>query len=1500
MTDLYRRLLEAHAGRAENIPVRLAGAPAPLSLAQERMWLLEQLTEEATRSHQLRRFRLRGRLDVAALHGALLDLQTRQEILRTRVPTRDGRPFQEVMPVADIPLPLEDLRGLAPSEKDLRLSAMVVEQRRAFDLERDVLWRLRLARLDDEEHQLFITLHEVIADGASVGILYRELAAFYSARLAGSVPELPPLPIQYADYATWQRARIDDEDFAQQLEYWRTSLRGVSAVELPRKRPVAARSRRSGCEAVVIDSATSAALRALCIEADATLFMGLLAAFQSLLARYTGNDVIAVGVPIANRLRRQTRPLIGRFANGLLLRTDLSGDPSFSETLRRTRETALGGFARQEMPLERIFDVLAPARVSAAPLFNVMFALQGQPGRLQLGELDVEEVWKPNGAARNELVLSVAPAPNETLLARMVFDPELLDAQLVAQMANDYARLLADVVAQPAAAVGALRAAPGPIFPVDRPANPANLDDALLHVRVAEHAASRPRATAIAFPGGVVDYGELARHTLQLSHHLLALGVRVGAPVVVLLDASVDLIATLAALLQIGATAVRLDPAAPIDHLRAAVVDCGAQLLITTSKNLPTLEGVRRVELDQVRDQLVSGSTTAPEIRVGAEQLATIVYALTPSLRQGVAIARSALGARVGTLQAELALDRHDVVLHLAMTVDPAAVELVVALASGATLSLAPGAVPNERVTTLFLLPGQLAALLEDLAWSSWSGLRRVICAGDGLTPALQDRFFARSSAALYRSYVTEETGTAAIRRCAPDALARTVPIGHAVAQMRLRVLDGRLRPVPVGCEGELCVTGAQLATGYHGSPAMTPGAFVPDPFGPSGTLMYRSGDRARQQFDGAVELLGSVADQIRIRDLRIAPTDVENVIAEVSAVRQVVVVERGERLVAYIVPNDGFDASRVREHVASRLPGYMVPSAIVTVAVLPVDTCGRVVRAELPQPEEHDPTSDTYVAPRTPDESALAKLWCERLGIRHVGVHDDFFELGGHSLLAIQMIAEIERALDVRIPLRLLFVGRTIAAIAREVAARRGTDASARDRPRVMTGARRARLLPPQRGTYRLHQDAPSNHLNRQTWSVWLDGDVDARALERALTALRERHGILRARFYEADGELWQEVLDAAAVAFPVLVCTDLQRLAPEEQGQADTAFQEQFLGRPFELASGEVMRAALVAFSSRRSRLTVTMHRVVCDDESKRVFIAELAQLWAAFVARVDADPAAVLPPPVHQYLDLADYLDRLADSQVGRRHHEFWSQTLDGAVPLELPNDLPRVAVEARRDAKTGFATFPMSFTRAELDAKTSEAVRRIATSEHALVQATLMAAMAAYLRGLTGQTDLAIVSYLIYRHLPGFEAAMGLFANPLVMRISGAGGATFRELIARTQTVMTSAYEHGECDVLGRASHRMFRLCFNYIYTAGKGAAGATVPWPPGVAVTPAALPEQHPKFAFDLMLFIIDQGDEIGLTMAYNLELFTAERAQQFVRGYAEHVARACSAPDAGP
>ena len=1040
------------------------GDTTPLSFAQQRLWFIEQLEPGSHAYNSPRVVRLKGPLDTAVLRRSLADIVARHEALRTSFTATAGRPIQTIAPALTLPLPIADLSGYAEDEREARTRQLAEDEiRRPFDLTRAPLLRVRLLRLGREDHVLILTMHHIVSDEWSQGVLFRELAALYQAHLEGNQSPLRPLPIQYADYALWQREWLQGNRLERELTYWRERLQGAPPVlQLPTDRPrPPVQTFRGAKQNLLLPRGLLPELRALSRSEGVTLFMTLLAAFQTLLARYTGQNDIVVGSPIAGRTRMETEGLIGFFVNTLVLRTDLSGDPTFRELLRRVREVAFGAYEHQDLPFERLVEDLQPERnLSYSALLQVLFTLQAAPAPLpRLAGLEVEPHPVERDVARFDLSLRLR-VDVDGLRAQLEYNTDLFDAGTIARLLNHFRTLLEDIVADPDGRLSQLPLLTEPEryqALVEWNATEAEFPgEATIHEILEAQAARRPDAIAVAFEDETLSYGELHRRAGRLARVLRSRGVGPEVPVGLCVKRSPELLVGLLGILKAGGAYLPLDPTYPRERLELMLADAAVPVVVTQRELLAVVPAgtAEVVCVDAEAGPPAPETDAGPDHGgVSAGHLAYVIYTSgTTGRPKGVQITHRAAVNLLTSLCRAPGLGPQDILLAISpLTFDVATFELLLPLLVGARVVIAPreSTMDGRLLSATMARAGATAMHATPTTWrmlvdSGWTGAPRfkAMSGGEALPASLAEELLVRCGE-LWDFYGPTETTILS----AGGPVRPSVPLrlGNLVGNTRLYLLDRSLLPVPIGVPGELYVAGAGLARGYLGRPGLTAERFLPEPFSQiPGARMYRTGDLMRRRPDGGLEFLGRTDHQVKLRGFRIELGEVETVLTRHPAVRQALALVREDRpgdtrLVAYVLPAAGEapEAGELRDYLRQKLPDYMVPSAMVLVSGFPHTSSGKVDRSALPAPDHPGAEALTsYVAPRGAMERLLAGIYAEVLGVDRLGAHDDFFDLGGHSLLATRIIARLEAALGIELPVRLLFEAPTIAALARRLEA--------------------------------------------------------------------------------------------------------------------------------------------------------------------------------------------------------------------------------------------------------------------------------------------------------------------------------------------------------------------------------------------------------------------------------------------------------------------------------
>jgi amino acid adenylation domain-containing protein len=1523
VAELAARVESLPAGAADPAPgpagPEASRGPRPLSFAQQRLWFVQQLDPASAAYNMPAALRLSGRVDPALLRRCLGEVVRRHESLRTVFADAGGEPVQIVLPAAPARLPVADLRRLPPARRDAEAARLAGrEALRPFDLERGPLLRSALLRLREEEWILLFTMHHVASDGWSMGVLVREVSALYEAFARGASSPLPELPLQYPDYAAWQRRRLSGAALEGQVEWWRAALAGAPAtLDLPTDRPRPAAPRERGASvAFHLAPETSRAVGDLARAEGATPFMVLLAAWQALLGRWAGQDDVVVGTPVAGRGRTELEPLIGFFVNTLALRADLSGDPSLRALVGRVREFALGAFAHQEVPFERLVEELAPERsLSHTPLFQVMFALDEEDaGGLRLGGVWMEPVPPAEESVRFDLALSMEDVGGR-LEGSLAFRADLFDAATARRLAEHLARLLDAAAAKPdrpladVPLLGELERrrvlaewnATARPYPLDR----------CVHDLFTEQAARTPDAPAVLSGAETLTYAELERRSAALARHLRRLGVGPETRVGLCLERTPELVVAVLAILRAGGAYLPLDPSYPPERLLYMLRDSGAPVLVTDSALAPRLAAFagRLVRIDtdaaaEESDALSHSRTFA--LSHSSSSLAYVVYTSgSTGTPKGVGVEhRSLLNFLLWYDEEVRGPDAPDLPLMSRLSFDAHARQLFPPLLRGGPvwiLSAETVADPDALLAALATrervafagVPSLWAAVLERIRSGECAappGLVTVGVGGEALSEALAERTFeALPGVALWNHYgPTETTINAAVSRVRPGA---RVGIGRPVGNARAFVLDARLAPAPVGVPGELYVGGAGVARGYLGRPDLTAAMFVPDPLsGEAGARLYRTGDRVRWRADGELDYLGRVDRQAKVRGFRIEPGEVEAALAAHPEVREAAVVASGDgpggaMLVGYVVPEAGAEPApaEVRRWLGGRLPEYMVPSALVVLDSLPLTPAGKLDRRALPAPAEGG--ADAYVPPRTPTEERLAAVFAGVLKLERVGVHDDFFALGGHSLLATRVVARIRAGFGAEVPLRALFEAPTMAGLAERLDAVLAAG-PAREAPPIVRVPRDGPLPLSfaQQRLWFLDRLSPGSAAYNLFYALRLRGPLDARALERALAELVRRHETLRTVFVPVDdGGVVQRVLPPATPPLPLVELAGLPEPAREAEVLRLAAAESAL---PFDLGRGPLLRATRLRLGAEEHALLFALPHVASDGWSMGVLVREVSALYEAF-ARGEASPLPELPV---QYADFAAWQRAWPDGAALQRQLAYWRRRLAGAPPvLELPTDRPRPPVPGDRGGVRPFA----------VPAEVARGLRALARREGATLFATLLAGWQLLLGRWADVDDLVVGSPVAGRSRVELEGLIGFFATTLALRGDLSGDPTLRELVGRARETVLGAEAHQDLPferlVEEVAPDRSLdhTPLFQVVFALQNQERPELRMGP--LAVEPLAAGAEPAKF--DLSLGMGEEGDRLEGALAFRAELFDAATVERLLERFGALLAAMARDPE---
>jgi amino acid adenylation domain-containing protein/non-ribosomal peptide synthase protein (TIGR01720 family) len=1267
---------------APAIRPRRSPQETPLSCAQQRLWTLHQLDPGSPAYNISTAVCLSGRLDTAALESSLNEIVRRHEVLRTCFQTVEGQPSLRILPAFSLKLPVLDLRGLNGEERQRAVEQETMEDaRRPFDLERGPMLRARLLRLDESEHVALLSMHHIASDAWSMGVLVRELGEIYRAFSAGKPSPLPELAIQYGDFSAWQRQDLQDERLEEQLAYWRKQLAGLPVLELPTDwpRPVG-RILAGAARTFELPARLSASLKALAQQENVTLFMLLLGLFQVLLYRYTQQEDIVVGTPIANRNRREIEPLIGFFVNTLVLRTDLSGRPGFRILLGRVRDVALEAYAHQDLPFEQLVGELSPERdVSRNPLFQVMFTLQNAPSHaLDLPGLTISPVEIETLMAKFDLTLSLTET--ETGLAgAFEYNTSLFEATTIARMIDHFTTLAQAVVADPDQSIAAL-----PILPVSESQRllaewnqtttsyPDHLSIAELFEAQAEKS---PDAIALDVEEQILSYRELNQRANRLAHHLLKLGIGREALVGICVEQTADMVVGLLGILKAGGAYVPLNPNYPIARLGFMLENTQARVVLTHEKLLQSFpaDRVQAVCLDRDWADIQRLGAENPSLDLGADSLAYVIYTSgSTGEPKGISVSQRAV-VRLVVNTNYIDLKSSDRVAQISnFAFDAITFEVWGALLHGACLvgvhrdiALSPPHlaqwIHEKKISVLFLT----TALFNQVARVSptaFAPLHHLLFGGELVDPNWVKEVLEQGPPRrLLHVYGPTETTTYATWNLVESvpASSSTVPIGRPLSNTEAYVLDANWRPLPIGIPGELYLGGDGLARGYLKRPDLTAEKFIPHPFSrKEGERLYRTGDLVRCRADGKIEFLGRIDQQVKIRGFRIEPGEIDSALSRHPDVAEAVVLahedQPGNRsLVAYLVPKPGREIhiDEVRDHLREQLPDYMIPAHIVRLDCLPLTPNGKVDKRALPAPPASVEADDSYRAPRNELEQLLADVWESVLGREQIGVDNNYFELGGDSISAIQVVSRLNRA-GWQLRVRDLFRNPTIAALAPHL-----QESERAAKPEVVTG--RVPLTAIQRWFFEEHE-GDLHHLN-QAVLLRARERLDDESLRTVFHKLQEHHDALRMSYPKAGGAVQQvnSGLDHP-LSFDVL---DLRSSA---EAIACLETHADGVQRSFDLEKGPLMKAVLYRLEA-EDRILIVIHHLVVDGVSWRILLEDFQRGYRQQRAGREID----FGQKTDSFQHWAQAVEAYSTSEHLLRESNYWS-AVTAADATPLPGD------------------------------------------------------------------------------------------------------------------------------------------------------------------------------------------------------------------------------------
>lgn len=1516
----------------------------PLSFAQQRLWFLDQLVRKNPFYNLPTVLRLSGRLNRSALEWSLQQVIQRHEILRTVFVPVEGELSQVVLPEVPLHLIQIDLSHLEKVEREQKVLAQAREEAwNPFDLARGPLIRTRLLHLQEDEHVLILTLHHIICDGWSMDIFFRELSAYYNAFLEGAPCRLPDLPIQYADYVLWQKEHLQGDYLAQQLDYWRQELAGAPTIlTLPTDYPRPAQQTFNGSDLTFeLPLELLRALRELSQQEHVTLFMTLLTAFQVLLARYTGQQELLIGTPVAGRTQVETEALIGLFVNTLVLRSRFTPGQTFRELLAQTREKCLQAYTHQEVPFEQLVEVLQPERdLSRNPLFQAMFILQNTPQPAPtLRELQASFQTFDRQAANFDVML-VLTEHNAGLSGLIEYSTDLFTEETIRRLVGHYRVLLQQILTNPEESIWRIPLLPEQEYQqiiygwnATRAPYPRDL---CVHQLVEEQAAIHPNNIAVLFEEQTWTYGALNAYANQLAHFLRSRGAEPNTFVAVLLERSAEMVPALLGILKAGAAYIPLEGSFPPARLRWILAQLNVRWLITQSTwlpvieqlgNLPALQTIicldtdagtsdeteefldhaRRVEREFITSAYLKRFLPENPMPVASSRdLAYVIFTSgSTGTPKGVMVQHRPVINLIEWIRQAFHMSASDRVLFItSLCFDLSVYDIFGVLAAGGAIRVASAQdlkdpyrlvvrLYDEPITFWDSAPAALQQLVPLLAAhhppTNVPSLRLVFLSGDWIPLTLPDQVKAAFPAArvIGLGGATEATVWSNFFPIGEiNPLWKSIPYGRPIHNARYHVLNRQFQPCPIGVPGDLYIGGECLSLGYLGEPALTAEKYVPDPFSDEpGARLYATGDMARYLPDGNLEFLGRVDHQVKVRGFRIELGEIEAALSQHPALRESTVLSREDRpgdrrLVAYVVPRTGYQvtAAELRQYLKERLPDYMLPAAFMVLPALPLTSNAKVDRKALPAPDwtqHHEADGQEIVY--TPIEEILAGIWAEALSVEHIRPEDSFFDLGGHSLLATQVIAHIRASFQVELPLRSLFEAPTLAGLAEQIArvrlAAKADMTEQRQEVPLVPGSRTAPLPLSfaQQRLWFLDQLEPHSAAYTIPVAVRLCGPLNRELLEDSLQLLVQRHETLRTIFVAHQGMPQVRIDPEARLPLSVVdLSSTKQGLSPDVVRQyIDTEAL-----RPFDLSTGPLLRATLLICSFEEHILLVTMHHSISDGWSLQIFFRELSSVYTA----LSKQQVPHLPTMPVQYVDFAVWQRTMFQGRLLERQLDYWRKQLADLPPLlNVPTDAPRQASQSSRGASL----------HSDLSPELSQRLKALCRQEDVTLFMLLLAVFALLLARLSGQDNIVVGTPIAGRTRVEVEHLIGFFINTLALRIDLSGNPTFRDLLTQVRQVALDAYTHQDLPFEQLVEHLqlersmshtpLFQVMFNLLNFGN-----IQLDFP---EIDVEFLPLPEPVSKFDFTLYAQERSDAIRLYLAYNADLFTAQRMQMMLEHY---------------
>lgn len=1399
----------------------------PVSYAQQRLWFLDQFLVNKAIYNIPIALRLTGLLDVSALHYAFEMILARHEILRSGIINFENQAVLVAEEKCEFLLEKVDFSCVPPDNKNKQLTDYMNAQIiKPFDLSQGPLLRGNLIYLDKDEHVLLITIHHIISDGWSNTLLLHEISEFYSSYKLAKSANLPQLPVQYADFSIWQRSWLTGPVIEKQLTYWKEQLKSIEVLQLPTDRVRPKEPTYSGkIHRKYLTKEVVTKLKHLGEARGCTLFMTLLTAFNIFLHRYTRQDDIIVGSPIANRHYPEVAGLIGFFVNTIVLRTDCANNPSFEQLLEKVKKITLEAYEHQDLPFERLVDHLQLERdLSRHPVFQVMFALQDaavlEP---TFANMKAENIMIDLPIAKFDLTLA-AQEINSGLVLWFEYAEELFEDTTIQRMAENFSQLIESIILNPHMPIEQLELLTATErFQLLTEWNSTTRrlsENICIHQLFEEQVRKTPNDLAVIFNNEQMTYHQLNSKANQLAHYLKANGVDREILVGLCMERCIEMIVAILAILKSGGAYVPLDPDYPDERLKYISYDIQASIILTQStlvsrlnsllKNTTHVRKIFAVDLEQ--KEISSQSIDNPSLVTGPDDACYVIYTSGSTGKpKGVCISHAALCNRILWMQHEYKLMPSDRVLQKTpFSFDVSVWEFLWPLVTGSQLIIAaPGIhrnpdelvelIKSKKVTVIHFVPSMLRAFLQTKQVDGCQSLRYVFASGESLSYEMQQFFYKTLSTTLINLYgPTEAAIDVTFWRCQSDSNLSIVPIGKPIANTQIYILDNHLNLMPIGAIGELHIGGIGLARGYLNQPQLTREKFIDNPFvsseeksQASNLCLYRTGDLARFLTDGNIQYLGRIDNQIKLRGYRIELGEIEALLNAYPGIKEAVVnlqeKEGDVRLIAYLISSENeVDLSviaqtnkKINQYLTNILPDYMIPSAWVWLEKFPLTTSGKLDRKALPAPDLNQRISENYNGPRNLIEEQLVTLWSQCLHVDKVSINDNFFLIGGYSLLAIKLIAEIRQTFGIELPLRCLFESPTISTLAERIL--EAQQQQAQYFKEIIPPVSRNQEIPlslSQQRLWFLHQLLPNKSIYNIPLAMKLMGDLDINRLRQCLDHILMRHEILRTNFIEVEGRPRQIINPSSGFNLTLI---NLRDILPNEQQHKLNHEIACLSEEPFDLENGSLIRGYLFLLRQDSYVLLFCMHHIIFDQWAIGLFIRELNLLYN------NGDPnelehLAKLPI---QYADFSIWQRQWLNDCVLRQQLEYWEKQLSDIPALSTLNpdfDRPKKLI------------YKGGIYRCFISAPLSDELKNFSGKRNVTLFMTLLTVFQLLLHRYTGQDDIVVGTPIANRHYPGVENLIGFFSNTLALRTNFEGNPSFEQVLKNVRSMALAAYDH----------------------------------------------------------------------------------------------------------